>query len=124
MQKILTNEEMDLLKQLKAAGERGRMVSTLNTPGVLRRLVRAGYVTNADVGLDLVRSRITKHGEYALSDAERFSSCTLHQLDQIDRRTATLHFHRGSLRGFGCCRASKRIMPLSAPSPMSPLCFA
>jgi hypothetical protein len=48
------------------------MVSTLNTPGVLRRLVRAGYVTNADVGLDLVRSRITKHGEYALSDAERF----------------------------------------------------
>ena len=69
---ILTNEEMELSKQLKAAGERGRMVSTLNTPGVLRRLVRAGYVTNADVGLDLVRSRITKHGEYVLSDAERF----------------------------------------------------
>ena len=29
---ILTQEEMKLLKQLKAAGERGRTISALNTP--------------------------------------------------------------------------------------------
>jgi hypothetical protein len=69
---ILTQEEMKLLKQLKAAGERGRTISALNTPSVLRRLVKAGYVSDHEADLDLVRYRITKRGEYALSDAERF----------------------------------------------------
>ena len=69
---VLTHEEMEFLKQLKAAGEHGRMVSTLNTPRALKRLVQAGYVADADVSLDVVRFRITKRGEYALSDAETF----------------------------------------------------
>jgi hypothetical protein len=69
---ILTQEEMKLLKQLKAAGKRGRTISALNTPSVLRRLVKAGYVSAHEADLDLVRYRITKRGEYVLSDAERF----------------------------------------------------
>jgi hypothetical protein len=69
---VLTQEEMDFLKQLKAAGEGGRTISALNTPSVLKRLVRAGYVTDHEEGLDSVRYRITKRREYALSDAERF----------------------------------------------------
>ena len=52
---ILTQEEMKLLKQLKAAGERGRTISALNTPSVLRRLVKAGYVSDHEADLDLVR---------------------------------------------------------------------
>jgi hypothetical protein len=43
-----------------------------NLASVLRRLVKAGYVSDHEADLDLVRYRITKRGEYALSDAERF----------------------------------------------------
>jgi hypothetical protein len=67
---ILTQEEVELLKQLKAAGGRGRTVSTLKTHDRLKRLVDAGYVTDQAASLDLVRHyRITKRGENALSEA-------------------------------------------------------
>ena len=68
---ILTKEEVELLKQLKGAGERGRTIRAFDTRVRLERLVRAGYVADQSTGLDLVHYRITKRGEAALSDASR-----------------------------------------------------
>ena len=63
---ILVEYELDLLKQLKGAGERGRTIRTFDTRIRLDRLVKAGYVASQATGLDLVHYRITKHGESAL----------------------------------------------------------
>ena len=63
--------ELDLLKQLKGAGERGRTIRTFDTRLRLERLVKAGYVASQAKGLDVVHYRITKHGESALSYASR-----------------------------------------------------
>ena len=68
---ILMEYELDLLKQLKGAGERGRTIRTFDTRIRLDRLLKAGYVAGQATGLDLVHYRITKHGENALSDASR-----------------------------------------------------
>ena len=68
---ILTKEEVELLKQLKGAGERGRTIRAFDTRIRLDRLVRAGYVADQPTGLDLVHYRITKRGEDALSDPSR-----------------------------------------------------
>jgi hypothetical protein len=68
---ILMENELDLLKQLKGAGERGRTIRTFDTRLRLDRLVKAGYVASQATGLELVHYRITKHGESALSDASR-----------------------------------------------------
>ena len=46
--------ELDLLKQLKGAGERGRTIRTFDTRLRLKRLVKAGYVASELTGLDLV----------------------------------------------------------------------
>jgi hypothetical protein len=70
-QMILTKEEVELLKQLKGAGERGRAIRAFETRVRLERLVRAGYVADQPTGLDLVHYRITKRGEGALSDVSR-----------------------------------------------------
>ena len=67
----LTKEEVELLKQLKGAGERGRTIRAFETRVRLERLVRAGYVADQPTGLDLVHYRITKRGEAALSGASR-----------------------------------------------------
>jgi hypothetical protein len=69
---ILTNEEVQLLKLLKGAGERGRTIREFDTRNRLERLVRARYVADQSTGLDLVHYRITKLGEDALSDVSRF----------------------------------------------------
>ena len=66
---ILMENELDLLKQLKGAGERGRTIRTFDTRLRLERLVKAGYVASQATGLDLVRYRITKRGHGALRDA-------------------------------------------------------
>ena len=55
---ILTKEEVELLKQLKGAGERGRTIRAFDTRIRLDRLVRAGYVTDQPTGLDLVHYRM------------------------------------------------------------------
>jgi hypothetical protein len=68
---ILMENELDLLKQLKGAGERGRTIRTFDTRLRLKRSVKAGYVASESTGLDLVHYRITKHGENALGDASR-----------------------------------------------------
>ena len=63
---ILAREDVELLKQLKAAGERGRDVSGLNTRVILDRLVKGGFVVARPIGLDLVRYRITQRGQDAI----------------------------------------------------------
>jgi hypothetical protein len=61
---VLTREDLNLLKQLKAAGERGRTTEALE---VLRRLARGGYVVGrAASGGALVNYRITQRGEDAI----------------------------------------------------------
>ncbi len=47
---ILMENELDLLKQLKGAGERGRTVRTFDTRLRLDRLVVAGYVASQAMG--------------------------------------------------------------------------
>jgi hypothetical protein len=63
---VLTREDLNLLKQLKAAGERGRTTQALET---LQRLARGGYVIRrAAVGVALVNYRITQRGEDAINE--------------------------------------------------------
>ena len=61
---VLKREDLNLLKQLKAAGERGRTTQALE---ILQRLARGGYVVGraASDGA-LVNYRITQRGEDAI----------------------------------------------------------
>jgi len=59
---VLTPEDVELLKQLKAAGECGCNIRGFNTRVALQRLARGGYVV-ARAGVELVNYRITKRGE-------------------------------------------------------------
>jgi hypothetical protein len=63
-----THGRARLLKQLKAAGKRGRGISALNCSAAgLVRLLAAGYVIDkASEGLDLVLYRITDAGKKEL----------------------------------------------------------
>jgi DNA-binding PadR family transcriptional regulator len=65
----LTAKEIDFLKQLEAAGDRGRTISAPTLRGGLKRLVDAGYVVDEAVSSDAVLYRITKLGPKALADA-------------------------------------------------------
>jgi hypothetical protein len=67
---ILTQGDLELLKQLKAAGERGRDVSGVNTRIILDRLVKGGYVVARPIGRDLVQYRITQRGCDAIVEHE------------------------------------------------------
>jgi hypothetical protein len=67
----LTAKEIDFLKQLEAAGDRGRTISAPTPRSGLERLVDAGYVVDETVSLDAVLYRITKLGRRALADAQR-----------------------------------------------------
>ena len=48
---ILSQADVGLLKELKAAGERGRTVRTADTQLVLDRLAKGGFVVARPVGL-------------------------------------------------------------------------
>jgi hypothetical protein len=63
---ILTQGDLELLKQLKAAGERGRNVRELNTRVSLNRLVRGGYVVARPTDPGFVQYRITQRGQDAI----------------------------------------------------------
>jgi hypothetical protein len=65
---LLTQEDLNLLKELKGAGERGRTIRALDTRAALDRLVKGGYVIGREIGIDLVHYRITKRGEDALAE--------------------------------------------------------
>jgi hypothetical protein len=65
---VLTPEDIKLLKELKAAGERGRTVHAFNTRLALQRLAKGGYVI-ARIGDDgLVNYRIAKRGADAIAE--------------------------------------------------------
>ena len=62
---ILMENELDLLKQLKGAGERGRTVRTFDTRLRLDRSVKAGYIASqamrsSPYGQDTEQKTITK----------------------------------------------------------------
>jgi hypothetical protein len=63
----LTDDEIRLLKELKAAGSRGRLVP--QAPLVLARLMRAAYVKRRAIKADADRYVITDLGAAALSNA-------------------------------------------------------
>ena len=63
---ILSQQDLHLLKELKAAGERGRTIQASQIRFVLDRLARDGFVAARPTGLELVNYRITQRGENAL----------------------------------------------------------
>jgi DNA-binding PadR family transcriptional regulator len=64
----LTEEELGLLKELKAAGTRGRTITAGKPQDGLKRLVKAGYVTDR-AGIDCTVYLITERGKEALATA-------------------------------------------------------
>jgi hypothetical protein len=60
---MLSQADIALLKELKAAGEHGRTIRTYSTRLVLDRLAKGGYVVARPTGLDLVQYRITQRGQ-------------------------------------------------------------
>ena len=63
---ILTQGDLELLKQLKGAGERGRNVRELTTRVTLDRLAKGGYVVARPTDPGYVRYRITQRGQDAI----------------------------------------------------------
>jgi hypothetical protein len=63
---ILTQGDLELLKQLKAAGGLGRNVRELNIRATLDRLVKGGYLVGRPTDRGFVEYRITQRGKDAL----------------------------------------------------------
>jgi hypothetical protein len=68
MPNYVTMEELALLKQLKAAGERGRTVRSYDTRLALDRLAKGVYVVAHPIGLELVQYRITARGQEVVAE--------------------------------------------------------
>jgi hypothetical protein len=62
-----SESEIRLLKELKGAGERGRLISGSAPRAGLMRLVKASYVVERAVSLDAVMYTITAMGLHALN---------------------------------------------------------
>ena len=62
----LSPQDLHLLKELKAAGERGRAIQAPHIRVVLDRLARGSFVVGRPMGGELVNYRITQRGENAL----------------------------------------------------------
>ena len=58
------------MKQLKAAGERGRIIHAFNTRVALQRLAKGGYVFARSGDDGLVNYRIAKRGADAIAENE------------------------------------------------------
>ena len=65
---ILSQADIGLLKELKAAGERGRTVRAFNMRLVLDRMAKGGFVVARPIGLELVQYRITQRGRDAIQE--------------------------------------------------------
>ena len=63
---VLTHGDLELLKQLRAAGDLGRNVSGLSSRVILDRLARGGFVVARPIGTDSVQYRITQRGRDAI----------------------------------------------------------
>ena len=68
----MTIEEVKYLKELVAAGERGRTIAAAATSRreILKRLVEARYVVSRPVSKDTVHYVITEQGRQALGDLQ------------------------------------------------------
>ena len=68
----LTIEEIKYLKELTAAGDRGRTIAAAATSRreVLKRLVEARYVVSRSVSTDTVHYVITEQGRQALGNLQ------------------------------------------------------
>jgi len=66
----LTTEEVKYLKELVAAGERGRTIAAPSRREGLKRLVAAGYVVSRPTSVDTVHYIITDEGRKALGDVQ------------------------------------------------------
>jgi DNA-binding MarR family transcriptional regulator len=66
----LTTEEIKYLKELVAAGERGRNIAVTSRREVLKRLVEAGYVVSEPISTGTVHYMITDQGRKALADVQ------------------------------------------------------
>jgi DNA-binding MarR family transcriptional regulator len=66
----LTTEEVKYLKELVAAGERGRTIVEPSRREVLKRLVEAGYVVSRPMSMHTVHYMITEKGRKALGDVQ------------------------------------------------------
>jgi hypothetical protein len=67
----MTRDEIWFLKALRAAGERGRIVSALASRAGLARLVEFQYVTQHPQSERKTLYIITDHGRRALADARQ-----------------------------------------------------
>ena len=65
----LTRHELQLLKQLIGAGERGRTISASTSPAGMARLVKARYVTEQAASVNTTLYLITDVGRRALLNA-------------------------------------------------------
>ena len=63
---VLTRGDLELLKQLKAAGDLGRNVGGSSSRVTLDRLARGGFVVARLLGTDSVQYRITQRGRDAI----------------------------------------------------------
>jgi hypothetical protein len=68
---ILTAQELGYLKELFAAGDRGRTVSAPTPRNGLHRLVSTGYVNDQAISMDATLYMITKRGRRVLAAAKQ-----------------------------------------------------
>jgi hypothetical protein len=66
----LTAEEVKYLKELLAAGERGRTIAAPSRREVLKRLVEVGYVVGRPMSMHTVHYIITEKGRKALDGVQ------------------------------------------------------
>ena len=67
---LLSEQDLDFLKQLRAAGERGRTIQASNIRVALDRLAKGGFVVARTTGLELVNYRITQRDRDALVECD------------------------------------------------------
>ena len=65
---MISATELELMKELAAAGSRGRIMPTTSRSG-LARMVQMHYVTARQISPDTVQYVITDRGRRALADA-------------------------------------------------------
>lgn len=65
----LSQQEIQLLKQLDAAGENGRVIGPQLSHASMGRLLKFGYARNRAMGRGRVSYRITELGREALREA-------------------------------------------------------
>ena len=71
----LSPQDLHLLKELKAAGERGRAIQAPHIRVVLDRLARGGFVVGRPMGGELVNYRITQRGQIVLVEHDLKQPC-------------------------------------------------